>query len=144
MIAKPEFEIHSDGPVVMVDDNDGDQLIARTCFERSRLTNPWLWFPGGPPFLAHLETVRREDARMPALVLLDINMPRMSGLEVLEHVRAIPYFVDLPLFCMLTSSTDPSDRRRAAALGASGFVVKPDRPQDYVDFFNAFAPRDRC
>lgn len=123
----------------MVDDNDGDRLIARTCFLRSKLTNPWVGFAGGPPFLAHLERVRVGSEPMPALVLLDINMPRMSGLEVLERVRADPEFADLPLFCMLTSSTDPSDRRRANQLGASGFVVKPDRPQDYIDFFDAFA-----
>lgn len=76
---------------------------------------------------------------MPALVLLDINMPRMTGPEVLERVRTIPYFSDLPVFCMLTSSTDPADRARVERLGASGFVVKPNQPDDYVEFFDALA-----
>ena len=76
---------------------------------------------------------------MPALVLLDINMPRMTGPEALERVRAIPYFAELPVFCMLTSSTDPADRARVERLGASGFVVKPDLPDDYVAFFDTLA-----
>jgi CheY-like chemotaxis protein len=116
-------------------------MIARTCFERSMLPNPWLPFTGARAFLQHLEEVRNWRAAMPALVLLDISMPEMSGLQLLERVRAIPFFADLPLSCMLTSSTDPADRARAEDLGVSGFVVKPQRPEDYVAFFNGFAAR---
>lgn len=123
----------------MVDDNHGDLFIARTCFKRSKLRNPWISLNSGAALLEHLDGVRAGEATMPALVLLDINMPRMTGPEALERVRAIPFFADLPVFCMLTSSTDPAERARAEQLGASGFVVKPDRPDDYVAFFDSLA-----
>jgi CheY-like chemotaxis protein len=123
----------------MVDDSEGDLFLAWECFEASRCANPWMSFTGGPPFLDHLAAVRAGTEPMPALVLLDLNMPGMSGLEVLEHARRDPHFVALPIFCMLTSSGDPRDRARAEALGASGFVTKPGNFADYVAFFDSLA-----
>ncbi len=122
--------------VVMVDDNDADLYIAERCFKKSRLTNPWLSFTNGPDFLRYLGDVKRGDAPMPALVLLDINMPGMSGFEVLAETRDDPFFTDLPVFCMLTSSSDPRDEQRAKELGASGFVTKPGDPANFVAFFD--------
>jgi CheY-like chemotaxis protein len=139
MIGGANVTLAVQGPVIMVDDNEGDLTIARTCFRRSVLVNPWISFTSGPAFLDHLEEVRARRAPMPALVLLDINMPELSGLEVLARVRSTPFFKDLPLFCMLTSSTDPHDRARAKELGCSGFVVKPEEPEDYVAFFDTLA-----
>lgn len=133
------MKIASDAHVVMVDDNPGDIQLAQECFELSVLTNPWLAFNGGQQLIGYLGTVKANAAPMPALVLLDINMPRMSGHDVLRAVRADPYFERLPIFCVLTSSSDPNDKREAEALGASGFVVKPDSHVDYVAFFNALA-----
>ena len=131
--------ISRDGPIVLVDDNPGDELIVRRSYERSKLDNPWIAFRSGPEFLTHLQEVRAGRQPMPGLVLLDINMPEMSGLDVLARVRDDPDFRELPVFCMLTSSTDPRDRQRAEARGASGFVVKPNDPADYVAFFDALA-----
>jgi CheY-like chemotaxis protein len=125
-------------PIVMVDDNEGDLYIAQHCYRRSKLTNPWLTFPSGPALVAYLGKVKAGEAPMPALVLLDINMPQMNGHEVLESVRSDSYFAQLPIFCMLTSSSDPRDEQRARRLGASGFMTKPANMKDYVDFFNSF------
>lgn len=75
---------------------------------------------------------------MPALVLLDLNMPGMNGLDVLEATRKQPEFAELPVFCMLTSSSDPNDRQRAERAGVSGFFTKPDDLQAYIEFFNSF------
>jgi len=121
----------------MVDDNPGDAELARICCERSSVRNPWLWFDHGSAFLEYLDRVRSGAEPMPALVLLDINMPVMTGLEVLERVRADECFRELPVFCMLTSSADSKDRSTAERLGASGFVTKPDRIADYVAFFDS-------
>ncbi len=123
--------------VVMVDDNEGDVYLAKICFEQSKVTNPWMSFPSGSTFLEFLEEVKGGEHKMPALALLDINMPGLSGLEVLKKVRQNKFFDELPLFCMLTSSCDPRDKAQAHELGASGFVTKPDRFQDYVKFFNS-------
>jgi CheY-like chemotaxis protein len=130
-------KIASESHVVMVDDNPGDVVFARECFVLSGVENPWLSLGGGAELLALLAAVKAGDETMPALVLLDINMPRMSGHEVLERVRDDSFFEQLPIFCMLTSSSDPRDRERAIACGASGFLVKPDNPADYVAFFQS-------
>lgn len=139
MAMTSELTLLEDGPIVIVDDNPGDVLLIATTLRSSSLTNPWKSFDNGPAFLAALADVRVGREPMPALVLLDINMPHMSGLEVLRRVRADPCFVELPAFCMFTSSTDPRDRATAEELGASGFVVKPSDPAGYVAFFNGLA-----
>ena len=131
------MKLTNDNPIVMVDDNPGDAELAKICCERSAVRNPWLWFDHGAAFLEHLERVRAGSEVMPALVLLDINMPLMSGMEVLTRVREDHYFRDLPIFCMLTSSGDPHDRAEATRLGASGFVTKPEHIADYVGFFDS-------
>ena len=61
---------------------------------------------------------------MPDLVLLDLKMPRRTGLEVLEWLRARPEFTSLPAF-LLTSSNQQSDIQRAVALRATGYLTKP-------------------
>jgi CheY-like chemotaxis protein len=123
--------------IVMVDDNEGDTKLARIGCEMANVPNRWLSFSNGPDFLDYLAKVRRGLAPMPALVLLDINLPGMTGLEVLEKTRSDPHFADLPIFCMLTSSSDPRDRAEAKSRGASGFVTKPDDIKDYVSFFRS-------
>ena len=60
----------------------------------------------------------------PDLVLLDLKMPRRSGLEVLEWIRAQPEMTELPVF-LLTSSNQQADIERASALGANGYFIKP-------------------
>lgn len=130
------MKVTNDHPIVMVDDNPGDLELVSLALGDSTLDNPWLSFTNGPDFLNHLASVQRDDAKMPALVLLDINMPMMTGFEVVEQVRSDPFFAELPIFCMLTSSSAPRDRERAKAIGATGFLVKPTDFREYIEFFN--------
>jgi two-component system response regulator len=133
------MKLANDNHVVMVDDNEGDIVLAKVCFERSKLTNPWLAFPSGEKLLDHLAGVKAGAEPMPAIVLLDINMPQMSGFEVLTEIRKDSFFCDLPIFCMLTSSAAERDVEKARKLGASGFVTKPGNLNDYVGFFDSLA-----
>ena len=136
-VSAMNFSIDANGPIAMVDDNPADLLLARTCFELSKLTNPWLEFEGGQHLLQHLERAKHGESTLPALVLLDINMPQMNGFQVLERVRSDPYYRDVPIFCMLTGSGESRDRDRATQRGASGFVVKPDSVAELVGFFRS-------
>ena len=132
-------KLPNDGPVVMVDDNQGDLFFIEQCYVTAQLANPWRAFSRGADFLALLERVKRKEEPMPALVMLDLNMPALNGLEILQIVRADPYFVNLPVFCVLTSSTDPRDRERAQRLGVSGFYNKADNMEDYIAFFQSLS-----
>ncbi|MEP7119521.1 MAG: response regulator [Byssovorax sp.] len=62
-----------------------------------------------------------------SLILCDVNMPRMSGLEMLVHVKSDPRFADLP-FLMLTTEAQPAFITRAKQAGAKGWIVKPFKP----------------
>ncbi len=131
------MKIIGNNDVIMVDDSDADLAIARSCFESSRLKNSWREFRSGELFLSHLSKVKNGEAPMPEIVLLDINMPKMSGFEVLEQIRKDPYFRDLPIVMMLTNSDRVEDSRMATHLGANGFQQKPNSVDAFIQFFNS-------
>ena len=64
------------------------------------------------------------NAPIPDLIVLDLNLPRKNGFDVLEEIRRVRYLKDVPVF-VVTSSGRDHDRQRALALGATGFFVKP-------------------
>ena len=66
----------------------------------------------------------QEKLETPRVVMLDINMPRMNGLELLEQLRSDPEFVGLNVFIMTTSDLD-TDRLKAQNLAVSGYIIKP-------------------
>lgn len=134
------LKLLSDGPVVMVDDNAGDLFFVERCFLASKVSNPWLPLSRGGDFLELLARARIGLTPTPALVLLDLNMPGMTGLEILQAVRADAHFDHVPIFCVLTSSSDPRDKARAERLGVSGFYTKSSDIHAYVAFFNALVP----
>jgi CheY-like chemotaxis protein len=137
-LIKPE----STDPLIMVDDNEMDILIAVRCLKRSKLKSRLVGIRSGEAFLEHLDRVERGLERMPALALLDINMPGMDGFETLRRVRARAAFRALPVVMMLTSSDSPGDVERSRSLGATGFKTKPLRLEDYVTFFNRLLEED--
>lgn len=77
-----------------------------------------------------LEALEGDDALNPLLILLDLNMPTMTGFEVLAHLKADPRLRQIPVV-VLTTSTLKEDRERAYAFGVSGYIVKP---MDYHHF----------
>lgn len=129
----------SSQPIVMVDDEALDRESVQRYLGRSRLENPFLGFEGGEDFLAYLDDAETGSEPIPALVLLDINMPRMNGFEVLAAVRNIERFRHVPIITMLTSSTDQRDIDRTSEMGANEYMVKPYRPREYQDFFDSLA-----
>ena len=129
----------ADGPVVMVDDESLDIESVARALKKSRLDREFLSFPDGPPFLAYLDQVKSGEQAYPMLVLLDINMPEMSGFTVLSTMRADPAFSQVPVVSMLTSSTHDKDREAAIDHGANAYLVKPSNYNNYVDLFNSLA-----
>ena len=77
---------------------------------------------------------------LPALVLLDINIPKKSGLEVLEWIRQQAHFKSLPVL-MLTSSSRPEDLEKARVLGANDYLLKPSDPRKLIDVVNSLHHR---
>jgi CheY-like chemotaxis protein len=122
-------------PIVMVDDDEMDHKLVKRFYRRSGLPNPLLQFLDSTPFLAYIEAARQGEELIPAMVLMDINMPLMNGFETVGAMRSDERFRDLPVVMMLTSSSHPHDRTQAAAAGANGYLLKPYDPKRYLDFF---------
>lgn len=127
-----------DAPVMLVDDDEDDRFLFEQAWKRAGIPNPLecvgdsrraleLLLGGGagaPP------------RPRPALLLLDLKMPGLSGLELLERLRAEPALRLLPVL-MLTASTAPSDVRRAYELGANAFFIKPSRVSELEELLRA-------
>lgn len=129
-------------PIVMVDDEQLDFQLVKLFHKRSCLSNPLLHFFNGAEFLAYLESSKEGAVPLPAVVLMDINMPNMNGFEVIEKIRCDEHFMSTPFIMMLTSSDDPRDRERADTAGANGYLVKPFNPNFYLDFFNSLVNKN--
>jgi CheY-like chemotaxis protein len=83
-------------------------------------------------FLYRRGAYAARETRRPAVILLDLKMPRIDGMEVLRQVKADPELRMLPVV-ILTSSREERDVRDAYALGANAYVVKPVRFQSFLD-----------
>ncbi|MBX3159449.1 MAG: response regulator [Deltaproteobacteria bacterium] len=114
--------------ILLVEDNDDDAELTRMAFDRARVENALVRVYDGVEALdylfrrgAHAERGPDSD---PAVVLLDINLPRIDGLEVLRTVRADPSTKHVPIV-MLTSSNADRDRLAAYEGHANSFIQKP-------------------
>src|SRR5260370_20004380 len=120
--------------ILLVEDNDDDAELARSAFQRAKITNPLIHVHDGVEALDYLfgrgEHAGRDVSELPAVTLLDLNLPRVSGLEVLKTIRADERTKHLPIV-ILTSSNEDKDRLGAYDHFANSYVVKP---VDYDQF----------
>lgn len=124
----------TENPIIMVDDDDTDRLLASRCFRKVGSTREFIALDGGASLLEYMERVERNEAALPAVVLLDINMPGMDGFATLDRLRKNMRYGRLPVITMLTHSERPKDETRTLQLGANAFKTKPDTIAGYVRF----------
>lgn len=111
--------------ILMVDDDEGDTLMTSEALEEAKFANNFHVARDGIEALEFLEkTGRFADVPTPDLVLLDINMPRMNGHEVLEWMREHPTYRLTPVVILTTSSSD-EDILKVYEKHANCFVTKP-------------------
>jgi hypothetical protein len=113
----------SDSPILLIDDNPMDIDLTLRAFARRNITNPILVARDGAEAL---EWVQRWEAGepLPVLILLDLKLPRIDGLDVLRAFKGHPAVSSIPVVVITTSSED-SDIRNAYYLGANSYLVKP-------------------
>ncbi len=123
--------------ILLVEDNPDDAELTLRTFEDSKTLSEIVVAPDGEQALDYLfatGTYRNRDPEiMPDVVLLDLNLPKVDGLGVLQRLRADSRTRQLPVV-VLTSSTEETDIIRSYSLGANSFVQKP---VDFVQFLNA-------
>ena len=119
---------HPMSPIFLVEDNPLDLDLACRAFASKRLANPLLTARDGDQAVQMLRQFR-DSGRLPIVMLLDLKLPRLSGLEVLQFMAGCEQLRRVPTI-MLTSSKDDKDISEAYRLGATAYIVKP------VDFEN--------
>ena len=114
--------------ILLVEDNDDDVELTLRALRRNRVANRVDVVRDGAEALDYLfatGTYAKRDARdIPQLVLLDLKLPKVGGLEVLERLRGDPRTKRLPVV-ILTSSNVESDLARSYDLGANSYILKP-------------------
>lgn len=124
------------GPVLLVEDSLADAEMAMDALREANLANPVVHVEDGVDCLDYLlcrgPWLGREDVD-PSVILLDIKMPRMNGLEVLTRLRAEERWRLIPVV-ILSSSREESDLARSWDLGVNAYVIKP---VDVDQFFEA-------
>jgi two-component system response regulator len=118
--------------IVLVEDNPADVYLIKKALQENNIACEVTCFEDGEDALAALLPAgARANALLPDVILLDLSMPRSNGLEVLNALRAAPTLVDVPIG-ILTSSEAPADQQRAALLGATLYIRKPTRLDDFL------------
>jgi CheY-like chemotaxis protein len=125
--------------VLLVEDDPGDVLMTKEAFEHYRLRNVLHVVTDGEQALQFLRrTGGYADAPRPGLILLDLNLPRLDGLEVLAELKADPVLKVIPVV-ILTTSQAQQDVLRSYALHANAYVSKP---VDFETFIEAIRQID--
>jgi len=125
--------------VLLVEDDPGDVLMTREAFEHHKLRNVLHVVTDGEQALQFLRrTGDYADAPRPGLILLDLNLPRVDGLEVLAEIKADPALKIIPVV-ILTTSQAHEDVLRSYALHANAYVSKP---VDFERFMEAIRQID--
>lgn len=127
----------SDKSILLVEDNPDDEALTLHALKQNNIGNPVMVARDGVQALEYLlgsgTGGGRDMQDLPAVVLLDLNLPRVNGLEVLRRIREHPHTRLLPVV-LLTSSTEEEDRIQGYALGTTSYVRKP---VDFDEFIRA-------
>jgi CheY-like chemotaxis protein len=129
--------IQKDHVILLVEDNVDDVELTRRAFEKSNIANELVAVSDGQEALDYLFAESaysdRDPGGMPHVILLDLNLPKISGLEVLRRMRSDERTKRIPVV-VLTTSTEEKDVIGSYDLGANSYVRKP---VDFAQFLNA-------
>ncbi len=120
--------------ILLVDDDEIDVMNVRRAFEKGRITNPLYVAEDGERALEMLRNGDIPSERR--IVLLDLNMPRLNGIEFLRVIRADPALRGLPVV-VLTTSDDDRDKIDAYDLNVAGYLLKPVTVGTFVEVMAA-------
>ena len=119
--------------VLLVEDDPGDVLMTREAFEENKVANRLAVVSDGESAMTYLRKEGRyADAPTPDLVLLDLNLPRMDGREVLAAMKSDDNLRSIPVVVLTTSEAE-EDVLRSYALHANAYVTKPVDFQRFID-----------
>ncbi len=120
--------------ILYIEDEESDAFLLKHCFQQVGIEDPFQLVTDGDQAIQYLSGqgpyADRQRFPIPCLILLDLNIPKQNGFEVLEWRRQHPVAKLIPVV-IFTSSSNPEDVRRAYELGAAGYLTKLPNPTDW-------------
>jgi hypothetical protein len=110
-------------PILLVEDNPVDVDLTLRAFQSRKLINPILVARDGAEAIDYIKKWEAGEP-VPVVILLDLKLPKVDGLEVLRTIKTHEKYARIPIV-ILTSSSDDTDIKTAYALGANSYIVKP-------------------
>jgi CheY-like chemotaxis protein len=118
--------------IIVVEDNPVDMYLIRWVLKAHELSYELQVIENGDHAMAYVNQLSQEERRRsPTIMLLDLNLPQRDGREILQRVKSIPAGSDVRVV-VVTSSTNPTDRRETLALGADAYFVKPYHLNEFM------------
>jgi len=124
--------------ILLVEDDEVDVMNIQRAFKKNHITNPMHIAGNGLEALAKLRGMDGQEKLNPTpkIVLLDINMPKMNGIEFLTKLRADPELRAISVF-VLTTSDEEKDRVAAYNMNVAGYILKPVEPGKFMEAVKA-------
>ncbi|MDZ7262914.1 MAG: response regulator [candidate division KSB1 bacterium] len=123
---------HNEIKILLVDDEEDSRLLIREAIEEARVSNGVYEVGSGEEALDFLyRRGKYTNAPRPGLIYLDIQMPGMSGQEVLKQIKSNEDFKDIAVV-MMTGLDDSEEKKLAAQNGANSYTVKPSNPEEFL------------
>ena len=116
-------------PILLVEDDQVDAMTVKRALKDLNVTNPLVHTLDGEEALEHL---RNDGNKKPCVILLDLNMPRMSGIEFLKIIKADNVLKKIPVV-VLTTSEDTHDKVETFESSVAGYIVKPANYKKFVE-----------
>lgn len=127
--------------ILLADDSDDDRMMTREALQESFVVNELREVEDGEELMNYLQRLGEysdpNSSPRPGLILLDLNMPRKSGQEALQEIKAHPLLRRIPVV-VLTTSEDEHDILRSYDLGVSSFITKPVTFEGLVEVMKTF------
>jgi len=115
-------------PILIADDDEEDRMLVEEAMEESRLRNPLRFVEDGEEAMDYLynrgKYANKEEFPAPGLILLDLNMPKKDGRQVLKEIKKDPKFRSIPIVVLTTSQAE-EDIIKTYDLGVNSYITKP-------------------
>ncbi|MBN2019473.1 MAG: response regulator [Sedimentisphaerales bacterium] len=122
-------------PILLLEDDNVDAMTIQRAMNEIKVSNPLVHVANGEDGLIYLH---KSDNEKPCLIMLDLNMPKMNGLEFLKIIKSNAEFRQIPVI-VLTTSQQEQDKLESFKLSVAGYIVKPT---DYKKFVEAVKTLD--
>ena len=113
--------------ILIAEDDADDRFLLQSAFKENGFNDSLLFVENGVELIDYLQNMIRfgTDAKMPRFILLDLNMPKKDGREVLKEIKQNPHFKKIPVIIFSTTNNE-QEMKRCYELGANSYITKPN------------------